>query len=134
MDYHQLEAVTREVALRDSVFKAKPTMAARDVGILSLIENANYDLDVFEAASAVVRRTLIPEERPRWDKFWADQEDVPVPVTIEELLQLCNRLVEVATGRPTQSPAPSGNGDGPTSTSSTGDSGLPAETALRIST
>lgn len=133
-DYQALESVTREVVLRDHVFKAKPKMAAPDWGIMSDIYSGTFEGDTFVATSRAIRNSLIPEERPRWDALWAGQADALVPISMEEVFQVANKLLEDSTGRPTQPPSHSGNGGTPTTTPSTAGSGLPEERASETTT
>jgi hypothetical protein len=124
-DYEDLE--TRALKLREHEFTFKPTMSAKDFGIVTRFGSTQIEGDFFELLSGVVRRTLVEASRKDWDALW--EKDLEVPITFEELSEFVNRIVESEANRPTQSPSRSGASARTTETSSTGNSGSLAEQA-----
>ncbi len=116
---------TRTFTLREGYeFEFKPTMSAKDFGLMTRFRAdgtvANVG-DFFELVSGVVRRTLVPSERERYDKVW--DEDLDNPITFAELTELANKVMTDDAGRPTQQPTssgPSASSDTPNSTENSG--------------
>lgn len=113
---------TRKLSLRDWEFEFKPTMSAKDFGTAASAQEMKGNL--FENVASVVRNTLIPSERKRWDDLW--EMDLDVPITFEELDAFIAKLIASESSRPTQPPSPSGSTAKNTEPSSTGNSASPA--------
>lgn len=62
-----------------------------------------------------IRGLIVKEDRPAFDRLLTDPEE---HIEGMDLVDIANWLVEVMSGRPTQSPASSGNGAGRTGTQS----------------
>src|ERR1051326_4518142 len=90
----------RTLKLRDREFACKPTMSAKDFGIITRFGSEQIQGDFFELLNGVVRRTLLPESRDAWDALW--EEDLEVPVSFEELSNFVNSMLEDAAARPTR--------------------------------
>lgn len=123
--------------LRGQVFTRRPKVRPET---LALIEDAPYALTsmaVVEALDQGIRDFLVPEDVPRWDalrgkplpKIINDDgsEETPAdphadlraltdndPVSLREMRELAEWLVEVETRLPTESPSTSTGGQKPT--------------------
>lgn len=120
-DLAALEGTTRPVVLRGVTFQAKPTMHARDFGAFSTIASGEVQGNLFELVNGVIRNTLVPSERERWDDLLA--MDMAVPIDWAELVALADTIAGRAVDRPTVPPSPSGSTNGSTSTRSMDGSG-----------
>ncbi len=118
----------REIKLREYVFNAKPTMSAKDFGVISRFAGGEgLTGDLFELLSGAIRNTLVAASRDDWDKIWT--LDLDNPITFEEVAEFANRLAESEANRPTSPPSPSGPTASSAQTNSTDDSGSQAAKA-----
>lgn len=99
------EGVAQEFSLRGVEFKAKPIMSHADFGALTALGSGQENAAGIVAG--VVRNTLLPDYRQAWDELLA--RELEIPISFGTLTDVANFLAEGATGRPPQSPSPSGN-------------------------
>lgn len=111
---------------------AMPAEAFSDFGDLLLdMASGTFARAAYARVTDIIRRSLKPDARDAWDAFL--EEDRDPPIAIADLIEAADQLSASATGRPSQPPTPSGNGDERTETASTVISGSPAEAASTIS-
>ncbi len=127
---------TRVFVLREGYeFTFKPTMSAKDFGLMSRFRDdgtAPEEVsDYFEHVNGCIRRSLIASERERWDAIW--EVDMDRPFTFNEISELAGKLMSSDAGRPTQQPSPSGPSASTTSTQSTDGSDSKERPALTTS-
>lgn len=111
----------RTLSLREHTFRFKPAMNAKDFGLVTTIGTGSAEGNLFDLLSGVVRRTMIADDRERWDALWDD--DLDEPISFQEFSEFVNTLIEDESKRPTASPSPSGPTASSTRTPSTGGSG-----------
>lgn len=78
-----------------------------------------------DAAINFLRILLVPEDR---EVFLAMLKDIDANITPYQIDQVASWLIGETSGRPTESPASSGNGAGRTSSGSKAPSSVPVET------
>ena len=110
----------RTLSLREHTFRFKPTMNAKDFGIVTTLGTGTAEGNLFDMLNGVVRRTMIAEDRERWDTLW--DEDLDHPISFQEFSEFVNLMIEDESKRPTASPSPSGSTAASTRTQSTGNS------------
>jgi hypothetical protein len=139
---HERGAVTdhsqngvREITVNGRTFQAMTAMPAEafsDFGDLVMdMGEGTFARKAFHRLTDIIRRSLKPDERDRWDKFI--EEDLDPPIDIDMLMKTADGLTAAATGRPSQPPTPSGNGEASRPTGSTDVSGSQAEAATTSS-
>jgi hypothetical protein len=129
-DVRDLEGVTHEFTLRGETFVAKPIVPGAELSKVGGFETNPGEM--WQITADVIRATLKPEYRERWDQVLTAEYDIPIG--LDKLIEIMNWLVERSTGRPPTLPSPSGNTGASTTTKSTDGSGSTAEQGLPIST
>lgn len=77
-------------------------------------EDPESNVGVWKQLDEQIALFLVPEDRERWAKLRAREEN---PVTIIQLNEILTWLVGEQTERPSQTPSPSGRGRGKTAPS-----------------
>jgi hypothetical protein len=72
-------------------------------------ERPETNVDIWKQLDEQISLFLVPEDRERWSKLRARDEN---PVTIIQLNEILTWLVGEQTERPSQTPSPSGPGRG----------------------
>lgn len=72
-------------------------------------EKPETNVDIWKQLDEQISLFLVPEDRERWAKLRAREEN---PVTIIQLNEILTWLVGEQTERPSQTPSPSGPGRG----------------------
>lgn len=93
------------------VFDSEPE-ANTDEEILAQMDR---QIEAFLAPPSTNGSRAVPEQVKKWRKLRARKED---PVPAWAVIEFRHRLIETQTRRPTNPPAPSGSGRGPTAASS----------------
>lgn len=79
-------------------------------------EDPETSMESLAEADKKIKLFLAPEDHGRWDSLRARDEN---PVSSAALNALIRWMIEVQTGRPTQTPSPSDSGPGSTEATST---------------
>ncbi len=126
----QFEGIERSFVFAGVEFGIKPVLPADVEADLIHLNSEKFDENAFDFGVHMIRRTLRPEFRARWDALLVEEREQPITLkmiysVIGQIAKNNQSLVEAETGRPTQPPSPSGNTGGSISTKSTDDSDSP---------
>jgi hypothetical protein len=134
----ELAGIERSFTFAGVEFRIKPVMPADAAADLAEIQMDRLADNYYDTIVSIVRRSLRPEYRSRWDDLLAAEREVPI--TLEVLAQLVAelsneeaRMLEERTGRPTQPSSPSGSTGENGSTKSTDVSESREEVASMVS-
>jgi hypothetical protein len=130
LDENLLEGVSedRSFTVRGVPLTCKPSIPGR---ALSRFADWNVEFDArgnrfpaqsFEILNELIRGSLETDSRERWDAL-LDEEDLEVPIDLEEMLSIIDHISKATLRRPTVQPSPSGitgESAGPKSTEGSG--------------
>lgn len=127
--------VQRNFTFAGVTFEIKPVMPGDAMADLAILGTPNAGGEhLYDTLVHIIRRSLKPDYRKRWDDLLVEERDVPITVDVltelvNALVEEENALVEERTGRPTRPPSLSGTSGRNGETSTTGDSASREELA-----